>query len=133
MLEDAPLDMINRDDIVLDPVLGFGSTLITAEKISRCCRSGVGSPFSMCIGLPWRGEFNCMRQIPRSTSRSLAGAGRTELVTIRSFRATLYSDQALNFQTAARGDAQFSKDIAGGLSDLRRSDAQSFRVPAVLG
>jgi hypothetical protein len=42
MLEDAPLD-INRDDIVLDPFLGFGSTLITAEKIGRCCRSGVGS------------------------------------------------------------------------------------------
>jgi DNA modification methylase len=38
MLEDALLDMTNRDDIVLDPFLGSGSTLIAAEKTSRCCR-----------------------------------------------------------------------------------------------
>lgn len=39
MLEDALLDMTSRDDIVLDPFLGFGSTLIAAEKTSRCRRS----------------------------------------------------------------------------------------------
>jgi DNA modification methylase len=38
MLEDALLDMTNRDDIVLDPFLGSGSTLIAAEKTARCCR-----------------------------------------------------------------------------------------------
>lgn len=38
MLEDALLDMTNRDDIVLDPFLGSGSTLIAAEKTRRCCR-----------------------------------------------------------------------------------------------
>ena len=38
MLADAILDSTKRGDIVLDPFLGSGSTLIAAEKIGRCCR-----------------------------------------------------------------------------------------------
>ncbi|WP_375458920.1 DNA modification methylase [uncultured Enterovirga sp.] len=38
MLEDALLDVTNRGDIVLDPFLGSGSTLIAAEKTGRVCR-----------------------------------------------------------------------------------------------
>lgn len=38
MLEDALLDMTERGDIVLDPFLGSGSTLIAAEKTGRRCR-----------------------------------------------------------------------------------------------
>lgn len=38
MLEDALLDLTNRGDIVLDPFLGSGSTLIAAEKTGRRCR-----------------------------------------------------------------------------------------------
>jgi DNA modification methylase len=38
MLEDALLDLINRGDIVLDPFLGSGSTLIAAEATGRVCR-----------------------------------------------------------------------------------------------
>src|SRR5271157_2255232 len=38
MLEDAILDVTKRDDIVLDPFLGSGSTLIAADKTSRVCR-----------------------------------------------------------------------------------------------
>jgi DNA modification methylase len=38
MLEDALLDLSNRGDIVIDPFLGSGSTLIAAEKSGRVCR-----------------------------------------------------------------------------------------------
>ena len=38
MLKDALLDLSNRADIVLDPFLGSGSTLMAAESTSRVCR-----------------------------------------------------------------------------------------------
>jgi DNA modification methylase len=38
MLEDALLDLTNRGDIVIDPFLGSGSTLIAADKTGRMCR-----------------------------------------------------------------------------------------------
>jgi DNA modification methylase len=38
MLEDALLDLTNRGDIVIDPFLGSGSTLIAAHKTGRVCR-----------------------------------------------------------------------------------------------
>ena len=38
MLEDALLDLTNRGDIVLDPFLGSGSTLIAADRTGRVCR-----------------------------------------------------------------------------------------------
>jgi DNA modification methylase len=37
MLEDAMIDLTNRGDIVLDPFLGAGSTLIAAENSGRAC------------------------------------------------------------------------------------------------
>lgn len=39
MLEDALLDLTNRGDIVLDPFLGSGSTLIAADKAGRACEA----------------------------------------------------------------------------------------------
>lgn len=38
MLEDALIDVTNRGDVVLDPFLGSGSTLIAAERTGRVCR-----------------------------------------------------------------------------------------------
>jgi DNA modification methylase len=38
MLEDALLDLTDRGDIVVDPFLGSGSTLMAAHKTGRVCR-----------------------------------------------------------------------------------------------
>jgi DNA modification methylase len=38
MLEDALLDLTNRNDIIIDPFFGSGSTLIAADKTRRVCR-----------------------------------------------------------------------------------------------
>jgi DNA modification methylase len=39
MLEDALLDVSNRGEIVLDPFLGSGSTILAAETTGRVCRA----------------------------------------------------------------------------------------------
>jgi DNA modification methylase len=38
MLADALLDMTHRGEVVLDPFLGSGSTVLAAEKTGRTCR-----------------------------------------------------------------------------------------------
>ena len=38
MLEDALLNLTNRGEIVIDPFLGSGSTLIAADNTGRVCR-----------------------------------------------------------------------------------------------
>ena len=38
MIADAMLDVTKRGDVVLDPFLGSGSTLMAAERVGRVCR-----------------------------------------------------------------------------------------------
>jgi DNA modification methylase len=44
MLEDALLDITHRGEIVLDPFLGSGSTIIAAERAGRICRGAELDP-----------------------------------------------------------------------------------------
>ena len=44
LLEDALLDLTNRGNIVIDPFLGSGSTLIAADKTGRICRGAELDP-----------------------------------------------------------------------------------------
>jgi DNA modification methylase len=39
MVADAILDCTARGDLVLDPFLGSGSTLIAAQRVGRLCRA----------------------------------------------------------------------------------------------
>ncbi|MEA2515880.1 MAG: hypothetical protein QOJ59_5369 [Thermomicrobiales bacterium] len=55
MLEDALLDLTNRDDVVLDPFLGSGSMLIAAEKTGRRCRAVELDPLYVDVAVRrWR-------------------------------------------------------------------------------
>jgi DNA modification methylase len=49
MLQDALIDLSNRGDIVLDPFLGSGSTLIAAENSGRVCRAVELNPLSIDV------------------------------------------------------------------------------------
>jgi DNA modification methylase len=59
MLEDALLDLSDRGDIVIDPFLGSGSTLMAAHKTGRACR-GVeldpSEPLTSAVQAPARGD-----------------------------------------------------------------------------
>jgi DNA modification methylase len=55
MLEDAMLDLTNRGDIVIDPFLGSGSTLIAAEAVGRVCRGVELDPLYLDVVI-WRYE-----------------------------------------------------------------------------
>ena len=45
MLEDALLALTHRGDIIIDPFLGSGSTLIASEKTGWVCRGVKLDPF----------------------------------------------------------------------------------------
>jgi DNA modification methylase len=77
MLEDALLDLSNRSEIVVDPFLGSGSTLIAADKTRRVCRGVELDPLYVdVIVTPIRGRdrqpggSRRHRRGPRPTGRA---------------------------------------------------------------
>jgi DNA modification methylase len=55
MIADALLDCSNRGDLLLDPFLGSGSTLIAAERTGRACRAIELDPIYVDVGIRrWR-------------------------------------------------------------------------------
>jgi DNA modification methylase len=62
MLEDALIDLTNRGDIVLDPFLGSGSTLIAAENSGRVCRGVELNPLSIDV------IIRCYEALTRTTA-----------------------------------------------------------------
>ena len=71
MLEDALIDLTNRGDIVIDPFLGSGSTLIAAEATGRVCRGVELDP--LYVDVIVRRGFSARRQ---SMSKSRLAAPR---------------------------------------------------------
>lgn len=51
MLEDALLDLTRRGEVVLDPFLGSGSTVMAAEKAGRTCRGVEIDPLYVDVAL----------------------------------------------------------------------------------
>ena len=76
MLEDALLDLTNRGDIVIDPFLGSGSTLIAAEATGRVCRGVELDPLYVDV-IARRYEAATGNQRFWSRPEKLPGAGRS--------------------------------------------------------
>jgi DNA modification methylase len=72
MLEDALLDLTNRGDLVLDPFLGSGSTLIAAEKTGRYCRGLELDPLYVDVILRRYEAFTGRPAILRETGETFA-------------------------------------------------------------
>ena len=88
MLEDALFDLTNRGDIVIDPFLGSGSSLIAAEKTGRVCRGIELDPLYVDV---------IMRRYEAATGKPaiLAETGET-LETLLSRRAELSQTASLS-------------------------------------
>jgi DNA modification methylase len=70
MLADAFLDLTNRGEIVIDPFLGSGSTLIAAERTGRSCRGVELDPLYIDVVLR-------RYQAETGQSATLEGTGET--------------------------------------------------------
>ena len=83
MLEDALLDLTNRGDIVLDPFLGSGSTLIAADQTGRVCRGVEIDPLYVDVIMRLSGRDRQCRRPDRD-----GRAVRKNLAALRAAEAT---------------------------------------------
>ncbi len=72
MLADALLDLTHRGDIVLDPFLGSGSTLIAAERTGRVCRGVEIDPHYVDLIARRYGEVTGTAAILKETGETFA-------------------------------------------------------------
>ena len=70
LLEDALLDVSDRDEVVLEPFAGSGSTLLAAESVGRVCRAiEIDGPYCDVVVRRW--------QAMSGLSATLAETGET--------------------------------------------------------
>ncbi len=82
MVVDAILDCTARGDVVLDPFLGSGTTLLAAERTGRCCYGlELDAPYVGVIIRRWQrhtGDTACHAGMGRLFDHVLASGGRHE-------------------------------------------------------
>ena len=76
MLADALLDVTNRGDVVLDPFLGSGSTLIAAQQTGRVCRGVEIDPLYVDLILRRYEEVTGRAAILEETDETFAALAR---------------------------------------------------------
>ncbi|WP_020186232.1 DNA modification methylase [Methylopila sp. 73B] len=72
MLEEALLDLTDRGEIVIDPFLGSGSTLIAAEQTGRICRGVEIDPLYVAVILERYQTLTGRRAVLEQTGQSFA-------------------------------------------------------------
>jgi DNA modification methylase len=70
MLVDALLDLTNRGDVVIDPFLGSGSTLMAAQRAGRICRGAELDPLNVDVIIRRFEEITGQRAILDETGES---------------------------------------------------------------
>ena len=107
MLQDALIDLTNRGEIVLDPFLGSGSTLIAAENTGRVCHGVELDPLYIDV---------IIRRYETVTGAAVTvdGSGETfEQLVARRANKSYRKELALRRRTRERGRATIRQRLTG--------------------